>query len=709
MPRRSPSSVISGPWPDRRHSPRSELCSNWSWLSKTNYCKIGVFPELSGGLANAVDDEVDNLMENIAIKDFLQFKFLESLRLSPDGRYAAFVKRDCDEDGDAYPASLWRVDTASGELLQLRAPEKEGVLFAWDGGKILLAASGRSGGGDTAILEIDPETGDTAPAFTVPLPVRGIEPAGGGAYALTVQRDLRPPEDREENGADWYALDELPFSANGPGYATSLRRNALYRFTPGEKPVRLTADWYHVEGCTVNSALQKAVCWGQSYRGVRSIRPGLAVVDFATGDFRELIPPDVWRVEHADFLGNKVMMCATKGERYNISENPNFYLVDMDTGSVTEYCQVDVMAKGLGTASDCRFGGGYDCMVRDGRIYFTACEKENCELWEIPAQGVLRKATQGNGSVDCFDIRGGEIWFVGMRGQGLQELCRLDRETGQETCHTGFNSGYMAEHQIGEPEECAFVNDNGDWVQGWVLRPAGYVEGRKYPAILDIHGGPKVAYGRVFYHEMQFWASRGYFVFFCNPRGSDGRGNAYGMLIGSYGTYDYDDIMAFTDVVLERYPDIDPRRVGVTGGSYGGFMTNWIVTHTDRFAAAATQRSISSWTLHEGACDSGYWVIPHMHPPTSRVNPLAWEQSPLRYAGNIKTPLLIIHSDHDMRCHTGEALCLYTALIGRGVPLRMCLFKDENHELSRRGRPQSRVKRLEEITAWMDRYLKEEA
>lgn len=136
-------------------------------------------------------------------------------------------------------------------------------------------------------------------------------------------------------------------------------------------------------------------------------------------------------------------------------------------------------------------------------------------------------------------------------------------------------------------------------LDGWILKPADFDEKRTYPAILDIHGGPKTAYGEVFFHEMQFWAGQGYVVFFCNPTGSDGRGDRFADLRGRYGQIDYEDLMAFTDAVLDRVPQIDTRRLGVTGGSYGGYMTNWIIGHTDRFAAAASQRSIANWVVDD--------------------------------------------------------------------------------------------------------------
>ena len=166
--------------------------------------------------------------------------------------------------------------------------------------------------------------------------------------------------------------------------------------------------------------------------------------------------------------------------------------------------------------------------------------------------------------------------------------------------------------------------------------------------------------------------------------------------------------MAFTDQVLERWPDIDPARLGVTGGSYGGYMTNWIVGHTDRFAAAASQRSISNWISDENSSDWSYMYSPcrfgGIH--ARRKVEEGWASSPLKFAKNAVTPMLFIHAEEDFRCPLGEALQLYTDLINRGVETRLCLFRGENHELSRSGGPRNRVKRLEEITAWMDAHLK---
>ena len=194
---------------------------------------------------------------------------------------------------------------------------------------------------------------------------------------------------------------------------------------------------------------------------------------------------------------------------------------------------------------------------------------------------------------------------------------------------------------------------------------------------------------------------------FCNPRGSDGRGNEFGDINGKYGTVDYDNIMEFTDEMLKKYPEVDPKKVGVTGGSYGGFMTNWIIGHTDRFVCAATQRSIANWTAFEYTTDIGLsFAKGQMRATTDENIEKMWFHSPLKYAKNCTTPTLIIHSDNDFRCWMVEGLSMFTALKKANCETKLCLFKGENHELSRSGKPLHRIRRLKEIQDWLDAHQK---
>jgi len=209
---------------------------------------------------------------------------------------------------------------------------------------------------------------------------------------------------------------------------------------------------------------------------------------------------------------------------------------------------------------------------------------------------------------------------------------------------------------------------------------------------------------------MQVWASAGYFVFFTNPRGSDGKGTEFANIEAErYMNWDYNDFMDFTDNVLEKHPQIDASRLGVTGGSYGGLMTNWIVGHTNRFKAAVTQRSITNFVSKCLTTDIGYFHnLSQMGTDPWTNYETFWDKSPLKYADKVKTPLLFLHSDQDYRCYMADAFQMFTALKMFGVETRMCLFHGENHELSRSGKPKNRLKRLEEITTWFDKYLKED-
>lgn len=247
-------------------------------------------------------------------------------------------------------------------------------------------------------------------------------------------------------------------------------------------------------------------------------------------------------------------------------------------------------------------------------------------------------------------------------------------------------------------------------VNGYVLLPPDFRQEAQasYPLILDIHGGPKTVYGSTYYHEMQVWANLGFVVCCANPHGSDGRGNKFADIRGAYGQQDYDDLMDFLDAVLKTYPQIDSKRLGVTGGSYGGFMTNWIITHTKRFQAACTQRSISNWLSFCGTSDIGYLFATDQNKVkyfSLEDQKTLWEHSPLHYINNAVTPTLIIHSDADYRCPYEQGMQLHTALTTLGVPNKLCVFHEENHELSRSGRIKAREQRLNLITHWFLQYL----
>lgn len=650
-------------------------------------------------------------MDDVKLESFLDFSFLSQVQVSPGGRYVGFVRSQCDWEHNNYRSCLWVYDTVARSTRQLTDGGRERTFLWLDETTILFqgASSGKLLQPSTEYFVQSVLGGEAGPSFTVPLLVEDIQRLDADRFVIQAKTTLTPAEDLPESGADWIVLDELPFAENGAGYVSGIRHR-LYLYSRSDETLTpITDERFQVRNRFAvhpNGTMVAYMGMEIDYKEVEKL--GIFVYDVSSGETRQLLPLGRYKLRHVDFLGDKVLFTGADGSRYIWSQNAWFYTLDPQSGEEQVLFENEQMPINNTVGGDCRYGGGRLHKVAGEKIYHVITQEESAHLVCVQAGQPQKQITCRHGSVDCFDLWEDQAYMVAMRGTRLQELYRLDLKTGQEERLTDFHGSYHATHWITDPQPCHFTNHNGDLVQGWIIPPAHYTPGHRYPAILDIHGGPKTAYGDVYFHEMQLLSNRGYFVFYCNPRGSDGRGDEFGFLMTRYGTVDYEDLMQFTDVVLERYPDIDPAALGVTGGSYGGYMTNWIIGHTDRFAAAVSQRSISNWVTDEGASDWSYMYSPCRFGGVSARLKLeeAWASSPLKFADHAVTPTLFLHSDEDFRCPPGEAFQLYSNLIHRGVETRVCLFKGENHELSRSGSPRNRVKRLEELLAWMDAHLK---
>ncbi len=267
------------------------------------------------------------------------------------------------------------------------------------------------------------------------------------------------------------------------------------------------------------------------------------------------------------------------------------------------------------------------------------------------------------------------------------------------------NADVLRKFALVRPEPF-WLKGRGGRIHCWIMRPPGFNRARRYPAILQIHGGPQAQYGCAFFHEMQMLAARGYVVVFSNPCGGAGYGFEHRRsIIGRWGTLDWDDLVRVGDWIFTR-PFIDPQRVGVTGGSYGGYMTNWIIGHETRYAAAVTQRSCTNFESMFGTSDCGHAFETELGPPPWQDRATLWKQSPLAYVRRVQTPLLIVHSNQDLRCPIAQADELFTALKFLGKTVEYVAFEGESHGLSRGGRPQNRAERLRRIAGWFDRHLK---
>ncbi|MCE7790907.1 S9 family peptidase [Salipaludibacillus sp. CUR1] len=349
--------------------------------------------------------------------------------------------------------------------------------------------------------------------------------------------------------------------------------------------------------------------------------------------------------------------------------------------------------------------------TKDGKsLLVQASVKGSTNLYNVSLSGDIEQVTSGDQHVySCSlhqqsgkiiagistPVNPGEIYSSSLEDRSLNEL-------------TSMNKPFTDKVNLQTPEEIISMSKDGKSVQGWLLKPAGFTEGETYPGILEIHGGPHAMYGNTFFHELQLLAAKGYAVFYANPRGSHGYGQEFvNACRGDYGGMDYEDVMVFTDTVTDHYPWIDKKRLGVTGGSYGGFMTNWIVGHTNRFKAAATLRCISNWISFYGVSDIGYFFTEWEIGTDLLKDPdKLWKHSPLKYVNQIETPLLIMHGEKDFRCPIEQAEQLFTALKQSGKDTRFVRFPDANHELSRSGPPHLRKARLQELTQWFEKHLK---
>jgi dipeptidyl aminopeptidase/acylaminoacyl peptidase len=282
----------------------------------------------------------------------------------------------------------------------------------------------------------------------------------------------------------------------------------------------------------------------------------------------------------------------------------------------------------------------------------------------------------------------------------------LDGATEDERRLTQINAAVLADVALARPEEMGFAGADGWDLQGWVMRPPHAAPGDRVPAILEIHGGPADQYGYSFFLEFQLLAARGYAVLYSNPRGSAGYGrNFMHAVLGDWGGKDYEDVMAGLQAALER-GGLDPDRLGVAGGSYGGYMTNWIVGHTDRFKAAVTMRSVVNIATFFGTSDMGWWLA------VDEIGATPWDDlgklmfhSPISYVASITTPLLILHSDGDLRCPIADAEQLFASLAYLGRTTKFVRFEGQNHNLSRTGHPRSRLIRLREILGWFEEHI----
>jgi dipeptidyl aminopeptidase/acylaminoacyl peptidase len=346
-------------------------------------------------------------------------------------------------------------------------------------------------------------------------------------------------------------------------------------------------------------------------------------------------------------------------------------------------------------------------------IRFGAGIGGDSQLFEVPLQTkAVRQVTTGPRHLNGFSWSkdGTVLAYVENDVQHPTEAFVARGDASGEHRLTSFNDKLLADLDLVPAERLTWKVKDGTQIEGWVMKPLGYVAGRKYPMILKIHGGPYGAYGTNWFDQFQMLSASGFFVLYTNPRGSTGYGHAYQWATrGKWGEVDREDYLGGVDAALAKYPDVDPRRVGISGGSYGGFMTNWLTaTVPDRWAAAVTARSIADWESWYGASDAqGLTEHAFFGAP--------WEQrelyrrlSPISYVEKVKTPTLILLGENDYRTPIADNEMWFMALKKRHVPVELVRYPRSSHGLSRTGEPWLLVDRLERIRSWFAYWLIEQ-
>lgn len=642
-------------------------------------------------------------MKQIALDVMTQYKYLSNLLAWNDKLlYTATI---ADMENNDYLQALHLLDPNTKEDKELGKPQKRIPAYQV-GNEILLVEKTDSEFIETKFVKLK-EDGTTEEAFTLPLAVDDIREANAQYYVVqaTIHKDCPDYHTLSEQAKkayheavkkenDYLILDEYPFFYNGAGFINGTRTNlflvdketlAITRIGN----VTLTVESLEVDGDTIYFL-------GNDYASMKTMFASIYAYDMKTGTCEEVYHNEkayISRIvvaQHTLYAMAAFDTCISGQNFYEVKDN-----------DLKEVCKSEWMFYNS-VGSDCRYGKTHGMVKHNDGVYLITTDQERSIVVKFDGQ-TLEMITDGEGSCDDMAFVEEELYVIGMKDMKLQEVYKAPSFEQLTT----INEDVLKDTYVAKPER--FTCFNEDEIVGWALKPFNFDETKTYPMILDIHGGPKTAYGEVFYHEMQVWASMGYFVIFCNPHCSDGKGDAFANYIKHYGATDYYDIMAFVDKALERYPQIDKERLAVTGGSYGGYMTNWIVTHTDRFKAAASQRSISNRVADFYYSDYSYdTTYENGIPLDEKAIDLFWQRSPLKYVENAVTPTLFIQSTEDYRCPFPEALQLFSALKWKGVDTKICGFKGENHELSRSGKPLHRLRRLQEITDWLVKYTKAE-
>ncbi len=615
-------------------------------------------------------------MRDLALEDFSNVMLVGPPKLRYDGEFIAFPVGKADLDQDKYVYRIWGVKRGKEPFPLTEGPNDSSVDWEPDGQRFLFIRKSE----DRKQLAVWHPNGKVH----VVMEHKRIKSARWASKNLAIAL-IGEGKDEE----DVKRVREVPFWSDGEGwtYHVTNRLYAIDLKTGESWPI--TDEKLHVRDFDVSPDGKLAFLAIKDRKRPLNVSLFVGELD---GEFREL--QDSWYLVMVSWRGDSEALGVVGHDRSRgIATNHHLYETPINEWNPRDLVMLDYSVTNR-LNSDVR--GGKDLKPRweGGRWYLVLHTGMEVHLYRTGDEG-LKRITEGELSVEGFDIRSGVIAASIMTSDRPAEIFLVSEGMKRVT---SFNDGFLSRVRIRKPERFSFEASDGVKVEGLIYKPDN-----PKGAVLYVHGGPATAFGHAFMHELHLLAKK-YVVVAVNMRGSEGYGEEFRDIRGRYGERDFQDLMEAIDSISWL-----PENLAVMGGSYGGFMTNWIITHSDRFKAAVTMRGISNWLSMYGTTDIGFYFVEDQIEGTPWDNfDSYWEKSPLAHISNVKTPTLIIHSLNDYRCWLDQALQLFTALKLMGVETEMILFPDEGHDLSRSGKPKHRVERLKAILDWLERHLEVE-
>lgn len=644
---------------------------------------------------------------NLEPDDLYRLRLISDAQIAPDGSRVAFVLKTIDRDKNDYLSNIYVV-TCDGAVSQFTAGNKDSAPRWSPDGRYLAFLSGRKERAQLYLLRTD--GGEAAPLTDLPqgagvpfwspdsrrLAFTGQVSTEPEEEETAGEKEPKPPARTKITGRTGYKLD-------GAGYTGNRRRHIFVVPVDGGEPVQLTqGDNQNDNPAWSPDGLHLAFNSNRDPMWDVSPESHIFVIPAEGGEARQLTSGGAFSFPRFSPDGSRIAFVGNANPNEGFTPSSIFSIArdGSDRREETAGWDANVGYQLLSdvVASDAPI----DLVWRDDGICFLGSARGESDVYSA-ADGTVQHVTEGRHAVTSFSFSAdGTLAVSRATATTPCEIVLLER--GKERQLTHENDAFLEEVEIRQPERLAYPGADGEEGDAWILPPREAEHG-KHPLIVYIHGGPMLAYGELLFFEYQFLAGRGFGVFFPNIHGSATYGREYQTSItGDWGNRDYQDVMQGTDRALE-YPWVDVSRLGIIGGSYGGFMTGWVMGHSDRFKAGVTERCLANWISFFGTSDGGWaWNRVTGAYPEEDVLKL-WEMSPVRYVPNVSAPLLVMQYEGDDRTPLGQGEEMFNALRRNGKETKLIVFPEESHGMTRIGKPSRRIERMHHIVAWFTERL----